>query len=95
MTTRMQRPTVLRSGGNTGDPPLGAPDWTTDQRDIEQLAYERGKEDTLNYFTAMRIDYRTIPHKEFYEKWPDWRDYEEMLPTVCNCRECSLWRSGS
>jgi hypothetical protein len=44
---------------------------------------------------AMRLDYRTMPHAEFPIKWPDWRDYEEVLPTSCSCRECQLWRSGS
>lgn len=44
---------------------------------------------------AMRHDFQTLPHAEFPSKWPDWRDYEEVLPTYCGCHECRLWRSGS
>lgn len=44
---------------------------------------------------AMRHDYQTLPHAEFPTRWPDWRDYEEVLPTYCSCQECRLWRSGS
>ena len=44
---------------------------------------------------AMRLDYRTMPHAKFPIKWPDWRDYDEVLPSYCGCGDCSLWRSGS
>jgi hypothetical protein len=44
---------------------------------------------------AMRRDFNHLPHKEFPAKWPDWRQYEEVLPTYCGCGDCTLWRSGS
>jgi hypothetical protein len=44
---------------------------------------------------AMRHDFQTSPHAEFPKRWPDWRVYEEVLPTRCDCAECRLWRSGS
>jgi len=44
---------------------------------------------------SMRHDYQTLPHAEFPIKWPNWREYEEVLPTYCGCPDCHLWRSGS
>lgn len=44
---------------------------------------------------AMRRDYQTLPHAEFPVKWPDWREWKDVLPTVCGCEDCRLWRSGS
>lgn len=50
---------------------------------------------TLEKMRAMRIDYRTMPHAQFPLKWPDWREWEEVLPSQCGCQDCRLWRSGS
>jgi len=58
-------------------------------------SYNQGVRDTLATMRAMRVDYATMPHREFPIKWPDWRDFEEVLPTVCGCPDCRLWRSGS
>ncbi len=63
--------------------------------DVERLAYERGRDETLDRVRAMRLDFRTLPHREFPIEWPDWRDYEEVLPSYCGCQDCQLWRSGS
>ena len=41
------------------------------------------------------LSLRADPHAQFPAKWPDWREYEEVLPTRCDCRDCRLWRSGS
>lgn len=49
----------------------------------------------LERMRTMRHDFQTLPHAEFPVKWPDWRDFEEVLPTHCSCKDCRLWRSGS
>jgi len=50
---------------------------------------------TMERFRAMRQDYQTMPHAEFPVKWPDWKEWEDALPTSCGCQDCQLWRSGS
>lgn len=47
------------------------------------------------HMRAMRHDYQTLPHAAFPAKWPDWREYAEVLPTQCDCQDCRLWRAGS
>lgn len=53
------------------------------------------RDELLRYILAMRRDYQTMPHREFPVKWPDWRQYADILPTTCECKDCRLWRSGS
>lgn len=66
-------------------------EWPSVVKRIEVEA--RDKE--MERMRAMRHDFQTLPHAEFPVRWPDWRDYEEVLPTYCSCRECRLWRTGS
>lgn len=61
----------------------------------EDDARTDGRREAVERMQAMRRDYRTMSHAEFPIKWPDWREYDEVLPTNCSCRECTLWRSGS
>ena len=67
----------------------------SDVKDAIKRNRPRIEEAVMERMRAMRRDWQTLPHAQFPVKWPDWRSLQEVLPTRCDCAECSLWRRGS
>jgi hypothetical protein len=69
--------------------------WPDEYHDLLDAALAEERRLVVKRINAMRYDYRTLPHGQFPVKWPDWKGYEELLPSNCSCQDCRLWRSGS
>ena len=62
-----------------------------DIRDIEREAAAQERERQI----AVRKDWGSLPHGEFYEKYGNLAKDLYLLPTNCGCPDCRLWASGS
>ena len=71
-----------RGGGYVSDEEIAA-------IEREAAALERERQ------IAVRKDWGSLPHGEFYEKYGNLAKDLYLLPTNCGCPDCRLWASGS